>query len=84
MLKFPYLFLYYNIIKKTNIMKEFKKNCICNDLRKKLAVSVSIEDYHTGPYINLTMEYGTITAHGEDNASANINFCPFCGRKFSF
>ena len=65
-------------------MKELKKNCICNNLRKKLAYSVPIYDCKTGPYINLSMEYGSITAHGEDDASANINFCPFCGRKFNY
>ena len=57
--------------------------CICEVLRDGSAKSVQIVDYSTGPYINLTMELGSISAHGEDNASAGINYCPFCGRKFN-
>ena len=41
-----------------------------------------IADWETGDYIGLTMEFGSITAHGEDDASASIRFCPFCGREF--
>lgn len=63
-------------------MLEYKKNCICNQLRKGLTASVDIEEYSTGPYVGLTMEFGSITAHGEDDASASIRFCPFCGREF--
>ncbi len=63
-------------------MLEYKKNCVCNELRKKIRKSVDIADWETGDYIGLTMEFGSITAHGEDNASASIRFCPFCGREF--
>ena len=63
-------------------MKDFKKNCICNELCKDKKKIVGIADLETGPYVNLTMSYGNITAHGEDNASCAIRFCPFCGREF--
>lgn len=63
-------------------MLEYKKNCVCNELRKKIRESVDIADWETGDYIGLTMEFGSITAHGEDDASASIRFCPFCGREF--
>lgn len=61
-----------------------KKKCICDELRNKVSSSVGIDDYSTGPYVGLTMELGSITAHGEDNAYAAITYCPFCGRKFKF
>ena len=63
-------------------MKDFKKNCICNIIRKDKKQIVDIADWSTGPYVNLTMSYGSITAHSEDNASCAIRFCPFCGREF--
>ena len=28
------------------------------------------------------MSYGRISAYGEECASAEINYCPFCGKKF--
>ena len=60
-----------------------KKKCICDELRNKVSSSVDIDEYSTGPYVRLTMELGSITAHGEDNASTAIKYCPFCGRKFN-
>lgn len=63
-------------------MLEYKKNCICKNLRNGHAKSVDIADWTTGPYVSLTMEVGGITAHAEDNAYASIRFCPFCGREF--
>ena len=60
-----------------------KKKCICDELRNKISSSVTIDDYSTGHYVGLTMELGTITAHGEDDAYAIIKYCPFCGRKFN-
>jgi len=60
----------------------YKKTCICNQLRSGEKESVDIVDGDTGKYVGLTMELGTITAHGEDNAYSYINFCPFCGREF--
>lgn len=63
-------------------MLEYKKNCICNELRKGVKKFVDIEDWSTGGYVGLTMEYGQIVAHAEDNAYTSIRFCPFCGREF--
>ena len=63
-------------------MLEYKKNCICNELRKGINKSIDIADWSTGDYIGLTMEYGQIIAHAEDNAYVAIRFCPFCGREF--
>ena len=60
------------------------KKCICNELRKDKSKVITIEDWSTGPYVDLTMSYGSITAHGEDNAYCGIRFCPFCGREFKF
>ena len=57
--------------------------CICDNLRTGYSKFVNVEDYSSGPYISLTMELGTITAHGEDNAYTAIKYCPFCGRKFN-
>ncbi|MEE3491206.1 MAG: hypothetical protein VZR10_10070 [Methanobrevibacter sp.] len=57
--------------------------CICDKLRTRYSTSVNIEDYSSAPYIALTMEFGRITAHGEENAYASIKYCPFCGRKFN-
>ena len=63
-------------------MGNFKKNCICNELRKDKKKIVDIVDWETGSYVNLTMSYGKITAHGEDVAYCAIRFCPLCGREF--
>ena len=63
-------------------MLEYKKNCICNELRKGIKKSIDIADWSTGDYVRLTMENGGITASGEDNAYVSIKFCPFCGREF--
>lgn len=69
------------VLKINLIMLDYKKNCICNDLRKGIRKSIDIEDYKEN-YIGLTMEFGSITAHGEENCYASIRFCPFCGREF--
>lgn len=60
-----------------------KKKCICDELHSKVKSSVDIVEYSSGPYVDLTMELGRITAHGEDNAYTSIKYCPFCGRKFN-
>ena len=59
-----------------------KKKSIFDELRNKVSSSVDIDEYSAGYYDGLTMGLGSISAHGEDNASTSINYCPFCGRKF--
>ena len=53
--------------------------CICELLRKDKGERVEL-DYDC--YTSLVMEFGRIWAYGEGGASADINYCPFCGKKF--
>ena len=64
-------------------MKDFKKNCICNELRKNKTKRIDIayfQEFNTGLYL----VYGGIEASDEGSASCSIRFCPFCGREFKF
>ena len=55
------------------------EKCICEQLRKEPNSIVSLE-YDC--YTELKMGNGWIAAYGEGRAMTDIQYCPFCGKKF--
>lgn len=52
---------------------------ICDELREDKDKKIQL-DYDC--YTELLIQYGRIWAYGEGGASADIQYCPFCGKKF--
>ena len=52
---------------------------ICDELKEDKKKLISL-DY--GEYTELMISYGRLYAYGEGEATIEISFCPFCGKKF--
>lgn len=53
--------------------------CICEQLRKDKDTRIHLENCF---YTSLVMSYGWMAAYGEGCAKTDIQYCPFCGKKF--
>jgi len=61
------------------ILEEDENKCICETLKKYRNANYSLA-YDC--YTDLQIGYGWIGAYGEGGAIGNIQYCPFCGKKF--
>ena len=61
------------------ITEEEVNECICEKLKRNKESEITIE---YGAYTSLVMGYGWIAANGEGYAKTDIQYCPFCGKKF--
>lgn len=52
---------------------------ICDELKEDKKKLISLD---CGEYTELLISYGRLYAYGEGEATIDISFCPFCGKKF--
>lgn len=61
------------------IPEEEVNECVCEKLKLVKGSETLLEDdFNT----SLVMGYGWIAAYGEGCAQTDIQYCPFCGKKF--
>lgn len=61
------------------IPEEEVNECVCEKLKRVKGSETHLEDdFNT----SLVMGYGWIAAYGEGYAKTDIQYCPFCGKKF--
>jgi len=61
------------------ILEEDENKCICETLKKYRNAKYSLA-YDN--YTDLQIGYGWIGAYAEGGAVEDIQYCPFCGKKF--
>lgn len=61
------------------IPEEEVNECVCEKLKRVKGSKEHLED---NCYTSLVMGYGWIAAYGEGCAQTDIQYCPFCGKKF--
>lgn len=61
------------------IPEEEVNECVCEKLKRVKGSETHLED---NCYTSLVMGYGWMAAYGEGCAKTDIQYCPFCGKKF--
>lgn len=61
------------------IPEESVEECVCEALKRNKESETHLED---NCYTSLVMGYGWLAAYGEGCAQTDIQYCPFCGKKF--